>query len=80
MKNIKAVYIPKVPEHEGYKGITINLKWVCPICGVERGEINKVKSYDGSRILECDGWENQCGHVDKYSECIKEARSNGLND
>lgn len=79
MGNMRSLYIPKVPQHEGYHGITINLMWVCPVCGAERGDIKKARSYDGSRILECDGWENKCGHIDKYSDCIKEAKKNGLN-
>lgn len=27
----------------------------------------------------CDGWENPCGHVDKYDAVRDEAASNGLN-
>jgi len=30
-------------------------------------------SYDGSRFLMVDTWENHCGHIDKYSKVRKEA-------
>jgi hypothetical protein len=68
----KDVYIPVVDMHDGFRGITITLNWVCPVCGGPRGEVFKTRSYDGSRILECDGWENPCGHVDKYSAVRRE--------
>lgn len=77
---IKEVYIPACAEHEGLYGIHVNLRWVCPICGKPRGEIQRVLSYDGSRYLECDGWQNPCGHVDKYSNLRVEAFRNGLNE
>ena len=75
----KTVFIPATTEHMGMAGIKINLEWKCPVCRKPRGQIIKTKSYDGSRILDCDGWENECGHIDKYTNCIKEAQSNGLN-
>lgn len=79
-EEIKEVYIPACAEHEGLYGINVNLRWVCPICGKPRGKIQSVLSYDGSRYLECDGWQNPCGHVDKYSALRIEALRNGLNE
>lgn len=73
------VYIPAREVHNGYDGIYITLAWVCPKCGGPRGEVFKTRSYDGSRILYCDGWKNDCGHVDLYVDCRKEAVANGLN-
>lgn len=77
---IKEVYIPACAEHEGQRGVKVKLRWVCPVCGQPRGKIKKVRSYDGSLILFCDGWSNPCGHVDKYDDVIAEAKANGLND
>lgn len=68
----KTVYIPATNEHEGIYGMNVTVPWVCPICGEPRGEVFKTRSYDGSRILYCDGWRNPCGHVDKYSDVRKE--------
>lgn len=76
---VVAVSIPACAEHDGYKSIKVKLNWVCPKCGSPRGMVKKVASYDGSRILTCDGWENPCGHVDKYSAVRDEARNNGMN-
>lgn len=76
---IRTVFIPGSDDHLGMYGITVKLKWVCPVCGKPRGEIQKVKSYDGSAVLFCDGWRNPCGHIDKYESVRKEAQLNGLN-
>ena len=76
---IKKVYIPACAEHEGVKGVSVNLKWICPVCGQPRGEVVKTRSYDGSCVLYCDGWTNPCGHIDKYVDCVNEAVENGLN-
>lgn len=77
--NTKEVCIPACFEHEGYKTVKVKLYWFCPVCGKRRGKIKTVKSYDGSLCLFCDGWENPCGHVDKYDAVRDEAASNGLN-
>lgn len=69
----RKVYIPAQPQHEGFHGVFVWLEWVCPKCGSERGEPFNGKSYDGSRILSCDQWNNACGHVDKYTDMIMES-------
>lgn len=80
MKNkIKAVKIPSCENHEGLSYCYIRLRWVCPICGKPRGKIKPVKSYDGSLVLCCDGWDNPCGHIDFYENARHEATTNGLN-
>lgn len=76
---IKLVTIPACEQHEGFYKEIVKLKWICPICGKERGKVEKVRSYDGSLYLYCDGWKNHCGHVDKYSKIREEAQNNGLN-
>ncbi len=76
---IKTVYIPARAEHDGAHGINVKLRWVCPICGAPRGEISNGRSYDGSRVLFCNTWQNPCGHVDKYDDVRAEAAANGLN-
>ena len=76
---IKTVYIPARAEHDGTHGVYVKLRWVCPKCGAPRGEVKSGRSYDGSRILFCDTWQNPCGHVDKYADVRTEAAANGLN-
>jgi len=69
------VTIPKVVEHAGYPGnlITIEISDNCPVCGAKRGTSRwQGLSYDGSRRLNVDCWENACGHIDVYSNVIKE--------
>jgi hypothetical protein len=57
----------------------VTIKDTCPICGQQRGQSTQGTSYDGSRRLSVDTWENPCGHVDKYSAVREEAAENGLN-
>lgn len=69
------VTIPKIAQHEGYPGnlITISISDFCPICNKKRGvKIWDGLSYDGSRRLNVTCWENECGHVDKYSDVVDE--------
>lgn len=77
---IKTVSIPACEQHEGLNAIDVNLRWVCPICGKQRGEIKTGYSYDGSLRLPVDIWQNPCGHIDKYANVRKEAAKNGLNN
>jgi hypothetical protein len=67
------VTIPARAQHEGVLSVTVEISNTYPQCGRERGEPGTVRSYDGSRILYCDGWSNPCGHVDKYSAVRDEA-------
>ena len=66
-KEIKKVTIPAMREHEGFHSVTLRVYWNCPVCGEKRGEIiESVISWDGSRRLYCNGWNNPCGHEDYY--------------
>lgn len=78
-ENIKEVEIPSCERHEGFHKVKVKLKWYCPICGKLRGQIKRVKSYDGSLWMICDGWDNPCGHIDRYADVRDEAIGNGLN-
>jgi len=71
------VTIPKMSEHGGYPGniITLEISDNCPICGGRRGKIFGTISYDGSRRLHCDGWENPCGHIDRYKDVRNEGKA-----
>lgn len=76
---IRVVEIPARENHMGLCFVRVKLHWRCPVCGKPRGEIRRVRSYDGRQYLDCDGWANPCGHVDKYTDVRKEAAENGLN-
>lgn len=76
---IQTVIIPACENHEGINTVDVNLRWVCPVCGQPRGKIGTGYSYDGSLRCVVDTWENPCGHIDKYSNVIIEAKNNGLN-
>lgn len=66
------VTIPSCEQHEGFFSMTVTISDYCPKCGGKRGVPYKGFSYDGSRRLVVDCWENPCGHVDKYSEVREE--------
>lgn len=76
------VTIPKITEHEGspFNLITINISDSCPKCGAKRGtKIWDGLSFDGSRRLNVTCWENECGHIDKYSD-VREEYYNHINE
>ena len=68
----KHIEIPACENHGGVHLMKITIPWSCPICGGPRGEPCKVRSYDGSTYLACDGWENPCGHIDLYKNVREE--------
>lgn len=69
----RTVEVPGSDDHGGTHRIKVTLSWVCPRCGGPRGEVHRVVSYDGSRRMEVDGWDNPCGHIDLYSDVRAEA-------
>jgi hypothetical protein len=70
---VKSVTIPACEQHEGIYVRTVHLRWLCPVCGMLRGEPFETISYDGSRRLHVHGWKNGCGHVDKYADVRAES-------
>jgi len=71
------VEIPKMVQHEGFPGnvVKVEIQDTCPKCGAKRGVKRwKGLSYDGSRRLHVDCWENECGHIDTYSEVRTEGK------
>ena len=64
----RTVSIPACYEHAGLFLWTVELEWVCPVCGGPRGEPRDGFSYDGSRRFVVSVWENPCGHVDRYED------------
>ena len=69
----RTVIVPAMEQHQGLHKIKVTLRWMCPQCGGPRGEIFDTLSYDGSRRLNVHGWNNPCGHIDKYSDVRREA-------
>ena len=63
----RTVTIPGAEEHQGFYRITATLPWRCIVCGEPRGDTYQGFSFDGSRRLTVDCWNNPCGHVEKYS-------------
>lgn len=74
------VTIPACSNHSGLLTVTVKLHWTCPECGGPRGETFRTQSYDGALPVQCDGWNNPCGHVDHYRDVRLEAQANGLNE
>lgn len=69
------VTVPSISEHAGYPSnlITGEISDKCPKCEAKRGVKRwEGLSYDGSRRLNVDCWENECGHIDKYSDVRQE--------
>ncbi|MBX9348789.1 hypothetical protein K5M36_17010 [Chromobacterium vaccinii] len=72
----RTVTIPARDEHEGCYSITVTLPWRCLHCGAPRGEPSWTTSWDGSRRLAVHGWQNPCGHTEKYSAIRKQIDMN----
>jgi hypothetical protein len=75
----RIVTLPGSDEHGGWHRMTVPLDWTCPQCGGPRGEPYKGLSFDGSRRLAVDHWDNPCGHIDYYrvirnTELLQEGR------
>lgn len=68
------VTIPAREQHEGIFTVTLDIADTCPVCGGPRGEVYPGLSFDGSRRLTVDRWDNPCGHIDKYSAVREEAK------
>ena len=68
------VTIPSSHNHDGFGLCTLEIADNCPACGCPRGRVFGTFSYDGSRRLNCDGWINDCGHVDTYTMIRKEGK------
>lgn len=68
------VTIPACDEHLGNMSMTVEISDFCPVCGGKRGTPEHGFSYDGSRRLAVDVWENPCGHVDYYKNVRAEYR------
>ena len=70
---LKTVTISSRENHEGHYASTITVEWVCLKCGSPRGETYSGFSYDGSRRMAVDCWDNPCGHLELYSDVLAEA-------
>jgi hypothetical protein len=63
----RTIRIPSCAEHNGFHALTATVPWRCLVCGGPRGEPYKGLSFDGSRRLGVDRWDNPCGHVETYA-------------
>jgi hypothetical protein len=68
------VTIPSSQEHNGQGLISLEISDSCPVCSGPRGEVFGTHSFDGSRRINVDGWNNPCGHIDTYAAIRKEGR------
>lgn len=56
-----------------YYPVTINIADTCPVCGGKRGEPKGKRFCEDGEWFDVDTWENPCGHVDMYRDCLIEA-------
>ena len=52
---------------------TIKINDTCPICGLLRGKPKSYRFHEDGNWFTVDIWENPCGHLDTYAECLREA-------
>lgn len=75
----RRITIPARDEHAGLDKVTVEVPWKCLICGGPRGEPTIRLSYDGSRTMAVHGWDNPCGHVEKY-DTVRAAVLDGVGE
>lgn len=68
------VTIPSSAQHNGQGLVSLEISDSCPVCNGPRGKLFGTHSFDGSRRLNVDGWNNSCGHVDTYAAIREEGR------
>ena len=57
-----------------YYPVTIEISGNCPICGQLRGKPYPYNFCEDGEWSTVDRWDNPCGHIDKYGDCIREAK------
>jgi hypothetical protein len=60
-----------------YTGVnirTVTIPAVCPKCGGPRGGKYPHNFCEDGEWMNCDRWDNPCGHTDYYSAVLEEAR------
>lgn len=57
-----------------YYPMGIEIGNCCPICGGERGKPYSYRFHEDGDWFVVSKWDNPCGHVDTYGECLKESR------
>jgi hypothetical protein len=53
--------------------LDIEISDKCPVCGGKRGKPYGYNFYDDGDWFWVNRWDNPCGHLDKYADCIKES-------
>ena len=53
----------------------VTISKICPCCGGERGKPKLIRQFDNVDYRYIHTWDNPCGHVDYYSDVLKEAES-----
>lgn len=70
----RTVRIPTADLINGWRQIiSVDVDWICPVCGRPRGEVGPAIAYDGRYQMHVDGWTNPCGHIDLYADVEREA-------
>ncbi len=58
-----------------YHPVTIEISNNCPVCGTPRGKPYPYNFCEDGEWFVVDRWDNKCGHIDKYGDCIRESRA-----
>lgn len=52
---------------------TIEISNLCPICGEKRGIPYQFRFHEDGEWFVVNKWDNPCGHIDSYKNCLLEA-------
>lgn len=56
---------------------TVTISALCPRCGGRRGEPRGLNQHDDGAWYWVQVWDNPCGHVDMYTDVVREAAELG---
>lgn len=62
------------PRFPGVIRRTVEINDKCPSCGGPRGKPQKARYHEWGEFYYVDNWTNPCGHLDRYSDVLQEAR------
>jgi hypothetical protein len=52
--------------------VSVTIPDTCPKCGGKRGEPWAHRFHEDGRWYTCSRWDNPCGHIDMYSDVLRE--------
>lgn len=70
---LRTVRVQDTQDHLVPQVVTVTVPWICPACGDPRGETEQVTIRMAGQQVQIDRWINECGHIDRHRDVVREA-------